>query len=456
MEAILAVAAVAALVWGLAYVLRGSLVHGCLAFLVVGFCFGHEFLRFEVGPFPLSLDRLLLGGLVLVYVVHRCLGRADPKPVQWRDVAMLLLAVVLVYSTFSHNWELDVPRKVSPIWRLVAGFLMPMAVYWIARQSPIDKRTVLTVYAVLTVLGIYLAITALAEVTQQWWLVFPPHIADPRVGIHFGRARGPTLQSQSLGLHLDACLLCVWMWRRHLGRAGQLALMPLIPLFLAAVVVTYTRCVWIGAVLAATAVLGLPMPRRWRAAVAGPALIAAMVVVLFQWDRLVHLERPAGAEASRSSVDTRRSFMYVSWRMFLDRPLFGLGYGQFQQASRDYLADRTTDMDLEAIRGQPNHNMFLALLTETGLIGAGLFTAMLAGWAIHAWRTWQDASAPDWVRGQGLMMLGMLGIYLGPAMFFDLTFSPHDQWLTFFLAGLTAALPASAARSGGRPALCDC
>jgi hypothetical protein len=37
-------------------------------------------------------------------------------------------------------------------------------------------------------------------------------------------------------------------------------------------------------------------------------------------------------------------------------------------------------------------------------------------------------------------MLGMLGIYLGPALFFDLTFSPHDNCITFFMAGLTASL----------------
>lgn len=441
MEAIIAIAVAAGLVWGLSYILRGPLVYGCLAILVVAFCFGHEFLRFEIGPFPLTLDRLLLAGLIGVYVVRRGLGQTDPKPMRWPDVAMLLLAVVLVYSTFTHDWQLDAPRKISPIWRLVAGFLMPMAIYWIARQSPVEKRALLATYGVLTVLGIYLSITALAEVTQQWWLVFPPHIANPNVGIHFGRARGPTLQSQSLGLHLDVCLLCAWMWRRHLGRVGQLVLILLIPLFLAAIFATYTRCVWIGAGLAAVAVLGLPMSLRWRAAVVGPTLAAAMLVALFQWDRLVRIERPDGAEASRSSVETRWSFSYVSWRMFLDRPLLGHGYGQFQHADRPYLSDRSTSLDLETIRYQPNHDMFLALLTETGLIGFGLFVALLAGWGIHAWHIWHNTAAPDWARAQGLMMLGMLGIYLGPALFFDLTFSPHDHTITFFMAGLTAGLP---------------
>ena len=67
---------------------------------------------------------------------------------------------------------------------------MPMAVYWIARQSPIDQRAIVTTYVVLALIGVYLAVTALAEITKQWWLVYPSYIADPKVGIHFGRAPG--------------------------------------------------------------------------------------------------------------------------------------------------------------------------------------------------------------------------------------------------------------------------
>jgi len=82
----------------------------------------------------------------------------------------------------------------------------------------------------------------------------------------------------------------------------------------------------------------------------------------------------------------------------------------------------------------------LSLLTETGLAGMGLYLALLFGWAQGAWRMWRSSTAPDWVRTQGLVMLGLLGIYAGPAMFFDLTYSPHDHWIVFFMAGTTAGL----------------
>jgi hypothetical protein len=37
-------------------------------------------------------------------------------------------------------------------------------------------------------------------------------------------------------------------------------------------------------------------------------------------------------------------------------------------------------------------------------------------------------------------MLGMLGIYSAPAIFFDLAYSPSDHWVTFFLAGITVGI----------------
>ena len=42
---------------------------------------------------------------------------------------------------------------------------MPMIVYWIARQSPIDQRTLVTTYVVLGI-GVELPVTALAEIDQ--------------------------------------------------------------------------------------------------------------------------------------------------------------------------------------------------------------------------------------------------------------------------------------------------
>jgi O-antigen ligase len=131
--------------------------------------------------------------------------------------------------------------------------------------------------------------------------------------------------------------------------------------------------------------------------------------------------------------------------MFLDRPLLGVGYGHYTERADDYLADRSVPLELEAIRGQPNHNTFFSLLTETGLTGLGLFTAMFLAWMRLAWRLWRRDGAPDWARRQGLLLLGALASFAALAMFFDTTFSPEDHWMIFFLAGLTVGIERASA-----------
>src|SRR5690606_6971361 len=88
-----------------------------------------------------------------------------------------------------------VATSVSPTWRLIASFWTPAFVYLVARNAELDRRHWKRMLAVLAMLGIYLAGTGLAEVTRQWWAVFPAFIRDPELGTHFGRARGPALMS---------------------------------------------------------------------------------------------------------------------------------------------------------------------------------------------------------------------------------------------------------------------
>jgi O-antigen ligase len=82
----------------------------------------------------------------------------------------------------------------------------------------------------------------------------------------------------------------------------------------------------------------------------------------------------------------------------------------------------------------------LSLLTETGLVGLGLFLAMVGFWTRDAWRLWFDANLPLWARQQGLLMLIALGAYFINGMFHDVSVQPMMNMTLFFLAGVTAGL----------------
>ncbi len=121
----------------------------------------------------------------------------------------------------THDWEV---RGSQPVARLVFDYLMPCGLYWVARQSRITERGVLAVLALLAAMGLYLAATALAEVSGNSGLVFPQYIASPDVPEFLGRARGPLLNPAGNGILLGLGLAATLLWWPRLGRVGRAGL----------------------------------------------------------------------------------------------------------------------------------------------------------------------------------------------------------------------------------------
>ncbi len=443
-----ALAALIAVVWGTVFLTRGSLLGGGLVVLVVAAVFGYEFLHFEGGPMPLTLDRMLLPALVAAYAIQRWLGRVRPEPLgraEWLLIAFLGLMFV---SGCLAGWQIGasgIIGNAQPLVRLLFGYMVPFTLYWIARGARADEKQVAMVQAGVALLGVYLGVMGLLEISRQWWAVFPRHIADPTCGIHFGRARGPMVHAVRYGLWLSVCLLAAWTWRPRLPRVGQLALLAALPVMLAAVFFSYTRSVWLGFAGGAVIVLGLSLRGRWRPLVLGSVLGLGLIVALVGSDSLIGFRREQSAQETRHSASLRTSFAYVSWQMFLDRPLLGFGFGQFPKAKMPYLYDRNTELDLEFIRPLVHHNHFLCVLTETGLVGFGLFLAVLACWAARGWTLARCDDVPQYARTQGILLLGALAVWTAQLALHDLSFSVVDNSLIFFLAGLTMGMRAEPA-----------
>ena len=444
MESLAVIAAVVALIWGAVVFLRGGLLGGCLAVLLAGICFSVPFYKIELGALPLTADRLLLVLLVVQYVYWRRWGLADPKPLGKPEILLLAFLAVLVVSTFTHDWRGE-ENNYQPVSWLIISYLMPAAMYWIVRQTKYTERTILVLFGGLTILGVYLAVTTLAEYFQAWWLVFPRYIvttaAEPAEEF-VGRGRGPLLNPIANGILLTVCLGSAMMWWPRLRRPGQLALLAVTGLILTALFYTLTRSVWMGGMLALALALGLALPWSWRAPLLVFGLMAGVLLAATHWDNLIAFKRDKALAADKTaeSVELRPILAMIAWKMFLDRPLFGCGYAQYGTEHMNYVSDRSTRLALERGRDYIPHNAALSLLTETGLVGLGLFAALLACWGIDAWRLWHDAGPPLWARQQGLLMLIALGAYLINGMFHEVSVMPMVNMTLFFLAGATAGL----------------
>ncbi len=348
MEAIAVVAGIVGLIWAGIIFLRGGLVGGCLAVLLAGMCFSVPFYKVELGPLPLTADRVLLVLLVGQYLVWRRWGWADPKPLGKPEIILLAFTAVMALSTFTSNWQSDNYRAVA--W-LIIYYLMPAVVYWIARQARWSQRAVVAVFGFFAIFGLYLAVTSVAEYFEAWWLVFPKYIVPTAGGDaeFVGRGRGPLLHPIGNGVVMAVCLAGMLFWWPRLNRPGRLLLIPLSLLFATGIYCTLTRSAWIGGMLTLALVIGLAIPWNWRLLLFGGGLLVAGLVGVTHWEQLVAFKRDKalGADKTAESVELRPIMAVIAWHMFLDRPLFGCGYSQYGVEHLNYLSDRSTDLPLE-------------------------------------------------------------------------------------------------------------
>jgi len=129
--------------------------------------------------------------------------------------------------------------------------------------------------------------------------------------------------------------------------------------------------------------------RPWFAAGAGA--VAAPVTPI---DRFVdELARGVLPEAGGSALGTRIYMWHQALLMLVRQPVLGVGFGQYAGVFFEQAAELSRYHIPNYDRN--SHNALMQLLAETGLVGAGLVCAGLAGWLL-ALRRRIAATAENW------------------------------------------------------------
>jgi len=440
MAAVLIIFALAAAVWALVFAQRGSLVLGGVLSLLLGYTLTNHFWRLGLGPVSLTFGRVLVAGLVVLLIWRWQRGVVERRPLAGAD---WLAALFVGYVTISYLFTAPaggLGSSISPTWRIITCFWMPAALYLVVRCAEFSERSTKVALACFSCFGVYLAATGIAEVAGQWWAVFPNYISDPTLGNHFGRARGPALNSASLGVYLAVCFWATWLLWTRVNRGWCIVLLGSMGLICTGLYFTYTRSSWLALVVTLAVIPCLQLPRSWRPILLTLVAFVGLFSAVFVGGRMIDLDRRDANGSASHSVYQRQSFFIVSMRMFADNPLTGCGFGRFYDRKLPYLADRSQQIELESIRELDHHNTFLSLLTETGLIGFSLFSALLVAWGRVAWQLARDATAERWIRAQGLFALAVVIVYATNGMFHDLSLLPSEQWLLFLVSGSAVGL----------------
>ena len=146
-----------------------------LGVVIAGSVFGHDFFHAPFGPIPITLDRLLLLVAIALFAWRWLKGREDLPNFNSMDLAILVWIACLALNTLSHDWR---AMDKSPLSRLLFFNLLPVAVYFLARSYKTKIGDLRVIALVLGGFGIYLALIALAEISESYAIIFPRYIVN--------------------------------------------------------------------------------------------------------------------------------------------------------------------------------------------------------------------------------------------------------------------------------------
>ena len=201
------------------------------------------------------------------------------------------------------------------------------------------------------------------------------------------------------------------------NRIVQAGALTTVLLCLTAFALTGSRGGIVG--LAAALIAAVAFGGRWRPQIA----LAAATVVALAIGYYTTLAPPeltqrlaSATQGEVSRLDTRSTIWTVAWRMATDSPLTGVGVGNFEARSIDYIIQPGSTYRTDRVIDNPgvSHNSYLGPFAELGLVGAALFLSILAfsiGCAVRATRRFQangDLRMEILARGLVVSLVGLL------------------------------------------------
>ncbi len=396
------------------------------------------------GFFNLTVPRLVFitaGGLILVHFVFRQWRIRYDRNIMWVMGALLVYVALNATAT---GWTAQTEEVSSaPYFRFMAGFLLPFLMFFLVYNSTFSERNIgkgliiLTLYGWYAIYLGYLQYAAIRGYGGARTFIFPSYINDPTFGIHFDRARGafaavgPQAIFLVLLFYVDLYLIRIL---RGLYRA---AIVVQAILVVPAIFFTGLRSSYLAFLLCGVVWCLWANRRRFGwSKLAVAALVLAILVGVF-WGNLSQTDRSRGGIAQRGPVESRKILIGQTWEMFKDSPLTGVGFGHFVDAQQKIKRDPSARVSLYT-GVLVEHNLFLGMLAETGIIGCALTIAVFAVVFRQSLLLYSKipATAQGWLC-RALVVLFWVAIvnFITDAMFRNTLWDPFANALFWTFAG---------------------
>ena len=328
-----------------------------IAALVLGIFSGHWWLL----GIPVPLDRVALAGSFALLGMAWLRGTTPATRVAPVHVAMALAVALCVASA---AWAGTLVDRQS-LFALLDRVMLPYVGFVVAPlvlSTPLARRRLVQA---LTVTGLYVSLTAVISVWGPEALLWPRYLADPAVGIAHSRARGPSAEAVGTGLLVITCGAAAALNAVRTTGLQRVVSALTVGICIVAGFLSLTRSIWGGMILVVLAIsLVVPQARRRILGLLGGAVVlVGLVIVLVPGVGTSALDR----FSTERSLEDRAYTNEAAIRMMVDRPLTGVGWGQFVHESPAYLVQHDT-APLTNV-GIEVHNVFLSRGAEMGMPG---------------------------------------------------------------------------------------
>ena len=434
MNLLIAFFSIACLVWMIPVIQRGRLFVVAMLVLGVGTVFGPSFFAVD-GLIQFSLDRVLWFAMFCLAAIGWRMGYVKIPKLSRMDWLVCGIAGWFFLSALRGG---PVPTGSSPTARWLFYIVMPVGMYVLARLIEIRERDVRWLMGGLIALGGYLSVTAMLEVSGMQAIVFPSFIGNAESWEFYGRGRGPLMNPSGNGILISISLVAAILGCIYSARRGKLMYALISVVMLCGVYATLTRSAWLGAGFAVALVALVYSPRWVRVLGLATVVVLGGITMAGFKEQLVRMKRDKNLTAAdaEKSMALRPLLAVVAWEMFKDHPIIGHGYGHYFEHNAPYHDNRSYGLPLGQARSYAQHNVFLSILVDTGLVGLMMFVAWLAMLGGIGWRLAREASSRTEARWVGMLLLGAMTAYFCNGMFQDVMIIPMVHMFLFFLAGV--------------------
>ncbi len=292
------------------------------------------------------------------------------------EILMGFFLIFCIASMINHGFFPRTPDYPSPWFTFITAYLFPFIVFYFAKKYITRVPDIKLVFNIIFFIGCYVVITAFFEFYQLYGLIFPRYISNPELGIGWGQARGPLLNSAHFGtiiLFGLACGMHLFSFRKGVSKLIFSGLFLLFPF---AVFFSQTRAVYLAFVMLFFIYIlfyrsGFP---KWK--VFALPMTILFIIFFALLPILAQEDRRAGGLRQPETVEIREGLFEVSIMMIKDNPFFGVGLTQFLPATAEEYRGKVPILDRYADVIY-FHNYFLGITTELGLTAALIFIAII-------------------------------------------------------------------------------